>query len=142
MQEVQLALASNEGSESSVDTDLQAATPRTATNNVVHRHWLASSSNLHRPLRFAAHISLNQPICGLGDENRPRLRQALQASRHIGGIAHRSVIHPQVITDAADDHHTGIQAQAQVNLYVALGVELGVIGADRFPHHQRRHDRP
>ncbi len=126
MQEVELALASNEGSQPSVDTDLQAAAPRPATNNVVHRHRLASSSDLHRPLRFAAHVALNQPICGLGDENRPRLRQALQASRHIGGIAHRSVIHTQVIADAADDHHTGIQAQAQADLYVALGVELAL----------------
>jgi hypothetical protein len=79
---------------------------------------------------------------GLGDENRPGLSQALQASRHIGGVADSGVVHAQVIADAADHHHSGIQAQAQEDLYVALGLELGVIGADRLPHHQRRHHRP
>ena len=42
-----------------------------------------------------------------------RARELLDAFRHTDGAPHRRVVHPQVVSDLADDHLTAVQAEAR-----------------------------
>ena len=71
VQEVELSLASHQGREPSLDTNLQAAAPPPAAGHLIHLDRLDSPFDLNRPLRCVMDVSFHQPLGGLPDENRP-----------------------------------------------------------------------
>ena len=61
---------------------------------------------------------------GLADDHRPGLRQLLQPRRQVGGVAHRRVVHAQVVANLAHHHQPGVHADAHLHAQTALRLEL------------------
>jgi hypothetical protein len=48
-------------------------------------------------------------------QNSARSRSALHASGQIGGVSNGGIIHPEIISDGAHNHRTGVEPDAQLN---------------------------
>ena len=86
----------------------RAARPHTEESN--HDDRLAPALDLNGPHALAADVALDEPPRRLAREDRARLGQLLEASRQVGGVADRRVVHAQVVADRAHDHEAGVQA--------------------------------
>src|SRR5262249_51458693 len=60
----------------------------------------------------------SQPLGVRRDENRPRPRRLLETSGDVRRQADRAVVPSQVATDGSDDHLTGSDADANLDLSV------------------------
>ena len=60
--------------------------------------------------RARLEVPADQPVRGLGDRHAPRLADLLQPRGHVGGVAHRGVVHAQVAADATHHHEPGVEA--------------------------------
>ena len=101
-------------------------------------------------LRLAAHRQLtersgvevvgDEPVRGLADHDRSRLRGLLQARGDVGRVADRRIVHPEVAADAADDDEPAIEALAHLEGEGALALQLalivleGTLDAERGAH--------
>jgi hypothetical protein len=66
----------------------------------------------------------DEPGGGLADHDAPWPRQLLQSCGQVGRVAHRRVIHPQVVPDLADDDQPSVNADAHLDGQTALGLQL------------------
>ena len=78
----------------------------------------------------------------LRDQDLPRNCRLLQPRGYIGGIAHRGVVHAQVIADAAHHHKTRVQALAHLKSQAARTLQLLVEGLERLYDGKGRVHRP
>src|SRR5207244_1593610 len=72
----------------------------------------ALSSDRERPERPHLEEAAHQPVRRLADQDGPRLRERLEASRQVGGVADRRVVHLEVVADGPDDDRTGVDQDA------------------------------
>jgi len=138
MQQGELALASHQRSQPPLDAHFQAAASALAPDHPVHQHRFAAPFDLHWSQQLAADIALDQPMGRVGDQNRPRLGQALQPSGHMSGIANGGVVHAQVVADAADHDQAAVEADAYAQLHIVAGLEFSTVSPDRLLDHQGR----
>src|SRR5438093_1469043 len=60
--------------------------------------------------------------CG-AEHPAPRLRHLLEPRCQVGGIAHRRVVHAQIVADLADDNEARVDANAHLQAEAALSLE-------------------
>ena len=84
---------------------------RGLTNIAEHEHRHAVTLALHPPLtqRNRVDIWIDQPSRRLGEVHRTWLGKLLHARRQIGGVANRGVVHPQVVSNAANDNRSRVE---------------------------------
>ena len=141
MKQLQLPLASDQRSQSALGAELEAGSRRSPAGHPIGDDRVGAPLDVHLPERLAPDIALRQALGGLGDHDGPGLGEGLHPSRQVGGVADRGVVHPEVITDPADDDQPAVETQAQADLDAALLLELLAVSIDRLADRQRRLDR-
>ena len=56
---------------------------------------------------------LDLTVSGLRDHDLARNGLPFQASRHVRGVPHCGVVHPQVVADGSHDHDTGVHPHSE-----------------------------
>ena len=141
VKQLQLPLASDQRSQSALGAELEAGSRRSPAGHPIGDDRVGAPLDVHLPERLAPDIALRQALGGLGDHDGPGLGEGLHPSRQVGGVADRGVVHPEVITDPADDDQPAVETQAQADLDAALLLELLAVSIDRLADRQRRLDR-
>ena len=62
----------------------------------------------------------------------------MQPCRQIGGVAHRRIVHAQVVANRAHHHEPGIQPDTHLQAQIALGLELAAEVLDGALHAKSR----
>ncbi len=75
-------------------------------------------------------VPLGEAVGRVRDQDAPALGGLLEASRDVGGVTDRCVIHAQVGADAADDHETGVHALPDLEADATPTPQLFFIGAE------------
>ena len=71
-------------------------------------------------------VSVDQTMSGLRDHDLVGASLPFEASRHVRGVSHRGVVHPQVVADGSHHHDTGIQPHPEGDPGIASPL-LGVV---------------
>ena len=80
----------------------------------------------------------DQPLGGLRHHDLPRLRELLHPRRRVRGVAHRRVVHAEVVADGADDHEARVESHAHAELDPAGARQLLAIAGKRRLHGEGR----
>jgi hypothetical protein len=73
-------------------------------------------------------VAGHQAMGGLGDDNLIRRRLLLQTRRYIGGVAHRGIVHTQVVANRTDYNHASVEPHPDGELNSLGPVLVGVEG--------------
>jgi len=126
-QHAKLALASHVGGQAALAADLDARARAARPEHLVRLHRRVA---LHgEPAQInRVEESVHRARGRLGRHHAARLRRLLHPCGEVGGVAHRRVVHAQVVADAPDDHGARVEADAHGERQAALHAQrLGVL---------------
>src|SRR5216683_1115435 len=118
----QLAGASDEATEPAPAL-IQTRAARPGTEERVHDNRLGFSADGDRPAGLEPGVAFHEPRGGVADQDDPRLGELLQPRGQVRGVAHRGVVHAQVVADGAHHHEAGVRAHPELEGYLLAGVE-------------------
>jgi len=129
-----LGLPPDEGSEPADRRRLQAGAGRPGADQFVHLDRLGDSLDRHRPEGPDLDIALSQPQRLRGEQGGPLSRDLLHTRGQMDGLAHRRVVHPEVVIDGPDDHLAGVEADPKLDRQPVPSAGLLGVTVDRLLH--------
>jgi len=132
LQEVELALPPNERGQAPVSVELETGAPQTRRHHVPGGHRLGLALERERPEGLHLEVARGEAIRRLRGHHVARARRLLHPGRDVGRVAHRGVIHAQVVTDATDDDEARVEALADAKRDPVGRPELVLIGIERL----------
>src|SRR5207244_3983156 len=93
--------------------------------NLVRRNPLALAPDRDRAEGVHLEESPHQPVRRLADQDGPGLGERLEASRQVGGVADRRVVHLEVVADGPHDDRAGVDPDAGPQRDTLLLAEAG-----------------
>ena len=121
---------------------LKAAAQGARPDQFIDLHRLRQSLDRDGPQRGDAHQALDQPQRVGGDERCAWPRQLFHTCRQMGRLAHRGVIHMQIIADRPHYHLAGVQADAHQHIEPLLAPHLLGVACPRLAAWRGPHSRP
>ena len=112
LQEVELALSPDERSQAPVSVDARTGFAPESRHHVPGGHRLGLALERERPEGLHLEVARSEAIRRLRGHHVARARRLLHPGRDVGCVAHRGVIHAQVVTDATDDDEARVEALA------------------------------
>ena len=112
----QLLIASDKARQPTRHSGLQAAMDGGGPDQLGDLDGLGETLDRDRSQGVDPYGTLDQLQGGCGHANRPRRCQLLHACCQVRGLAHRRVVHVQVVADSAYHHVPGVEADAQLHL--------------------------
>jgi hypothetical protein len=113
---------------------------RLPSEHAVRGDRLRLALDLHDPTRLDVEDGAHETKGVGGDLHRAGLCRLLHARRDVHGVAHRRVLDTKVRAHLADDDGTRVDANANVQIQIAIGPGLLPIRTDRLDHLQPRRD--
>jgi len=104
----------------------------------MRRHGLGLAFGIDRPERFNAYHVADQAVCRLAEQDRPWLRELLQTSRQIGGVAHGRIVHTEVVADATDNNRARVQSHPDDRPLTVNGFAKAPLDAQSSEHSAAR----
>ena len=95
-------------------------------------HRLAETLQRDTAKRFAPDVALDEPVGRITREDASGLGTRLEPRGEVRRLADRSVVHAQVVADAADDHDSCVEPDTQSDLDAAFRPLLLGESADRL----------
>ena len=141
LEQGQLGRASDERGEPALALSLQAATHAARTLDAVRPDRESFALDAHLAHGLQDEIGAHDLGDVLAHEDLAGLRKRKQPRRQVRGVPDRGVVHAQVVADLADDHGTGVEPHAHVELDATLGAELVAVGNERALKTEGRVDR-
>ena len=118
----QFPLPAHQGRQTALHRHVKARAATTGPEYLKGTHW---GTSLHRHLPQVTRLEEARDVLlrRRADHHAPRLRHLLEPRGQVGGIAHRRVVHAQVITDLAHHDQARVDANAHLQAEPALGLE-------------------
>lgn len=80
----------------------------------VERHRRGEPADLRGPARLERRVAAHQAGGGVAQQDLAGGGQLLKSRGQVRGVAHRGVVHAQVVADGPDHHEAGVQPEADV----------------------------
>ncbi len=142
LKEVELALPPDERGQAPVRVELETRAPLASRHHVPGGHRLGLALERERAEGLRLEVARDQAMRRLRGHHVAGARRLLHPGRDVGRVAHRRVIHPQVVTDAADHDEASVEALADAKRDPVGRPELVLIGIERLPDAERRMHGP
>ncbi len=138
----QLAVAAHEASERALGDALLGRAVGGQAEELVGGDRIALALDGEAAGGKEPHLAAHQARGGFGDQDLAGGGGLLEPRRHVGGVAHRRVVHAQVVADRADHDEAGVESHAHLELGAAADAGVGAAVAQRTPDGDRRGHRP
>ena len=117
---------------------LQAPPQRGDPDQLKRLHRRCQALDRHGPQGIDAHQALHQPPGGGGEQDGPRGGELFHARRQVRVLAHRRVVHVQIVANGPHHHLAGVQPDAQLQHHALRPAHLVGVGPDGALQGQRR----
>ena len=138
----QLGVPAHEAREPALRCGLEPCAGHTGAYEFVHLDRLAQALHGDRAERLDRHVPLGQRERVARDQDTSGRRQLLHSRRQMGGLAHRGVIHVEVVPDGPHDDLARVQPDANLDLDALRAAELLRVVPHGILHAQGRVARP
>ena len=131
LQRVELPLAADERGQPALGAGIQARPPLAGGFDDPGPDRLGLAA--HRQLTDGSSVEVvgDETVGGLPDHDLARLRRLLKARGNVGRVADSRVVHPEVVSDAADDDEPAVEALAHLEGQRALARQLVSVVLER-----------
>jgi hypothetical protein len=115
----QFACASDERAQEASTPAWHPCAPYHDLTHPVDRQQLRQNCHVGRVVGLNPHLLLHEPARGLTHQNSVGAGQALEATRHVGGVVQCRVERLGILFKWADDNHSGVESHAGGEGYAA-----------------------
>src|SRR5262249_53025476 len=111
----ELFIAADEGGEAALALDIEASFTPARAHDLERLDWgVALEYQFAQVVQFE--VPRDEPVGGDARQHAARSRALLQPGGHVGRVAHRSVVHTEVVADLADDDGTGVEPDSHLEV--------------------------
>ena len=138
VQGVELVLPPHKARQPPGGGGLQAPPQRRDPDQLTRLHWRRQALDRHGPQGIDPHQALHQAPGGGGEQDGPRGGKLFHARRQVRVLAHRRVVHVQIVANGPYHHLAGVEPDAQLQHHPLRPAYLVGVGPDGGLQGQRR----